>query len=177
MTHDADPAPLGPDDLGMLRRCVDLARQALEDGDEPFGSVLVAPDGTIAFEDRNRVAGGDATRHPEFAIARWAAAHMTPGERAASVVYTSGEHCPMCSAAHAWVVLGRIVYAVSSEQLATWHRQWQVDPGPVTPLPIRAVAPHIDVAGPAGELTEEIRRLHARLVTDTPTVPRRKEER
>ena len=89
-------------------------------GDEPFGSVLVAADGTVLFEDHNRVAGGDHTRHPEFELARWAAAHLTPEERRQATVYTSGEHCPMCAAAHGWVGLGRIVYASSSAQLVAW---------------------------------------------------------
>ena len=60
-------------DIGHLRRCVELAREGLEAGDEPFGSVLVGGDGRVLGEDRNRVAGGDHTRHPEFALARWAA--------------------------------------------------------------------------------------------------------
>jgi tRNA(Arg) A34 adenosine deaminase TadA len=94
-------------DLRHLRRCVELAREALDDGDEPFGSVLVGGDGEVRFEDRNRVKDGDQTRHPEFEIAKWAAAHLTVPERAAATVYTSGEHCPMCSAAHGWVGLGR----------------------------------------------------------------------
>ncbi|MGW4108847.1 nucleoside deaminase, partial [Streptomyces sp. NPDC004976] len=106
------------DELPYLRRCVELAAEALESGDEPFGSVLVAGDGTVLAEDHNRVASGDRTRHPEFELARWAAARMPPAERAAATVYTSGEHCPMCAAAHAWVGLGRIVYVASSEQLA-----------------------------------------------------------
>ncbi len=104
-------------ELRYLRRCVELATEALDAGDEPFGSVLVAGDGTVLAEDRNRVADGDRTRHPEFELARWSAAHLTPGERAKATVYTSGEHCPMCAAAHAWVGLGRIVYIVSSVQL------------------------------------------------------------
>jgi len=107
-------------DRTHLRRCVELARAALDAGDEPFGSVLVDADGRVRFEDSNHVAGGDGTQHPEFAIARWAAQHLTPQERAAATVYTSGEHCPMCAAAHAWVGLGRIVYASSSVQLAGW---------------------------------------------------------
>ena len=98
-------------DRDFLRRCVELAREALEAGDEPFGSLLADEHGTIRFEDRNRVSGGDATRHPEFEIARWAVTNFSPEERRTSVVYTSGEHCPMCSAAHATVRLGRIVYA------------------------------------------------------------------
>ena len=103
-------------DLAHLTRAVELAREALDDGDEPYGSVLVDAAGQVRFEDRNRVKDGDETRHPEFEIARWSANHLTPEERAASTVYTSGEHCPMCAAAHAWVGLGRIVYATSSAQ-------------------------------------------------------------
>src|SRR5690554_824992 len=102
---------LSAQELVHLRRCIELAREALDDGDEPFGSVLVDAAGRVRFEDRNRVKGGDQTRHPEFEIARWAATHLTPAERAVATVYTSGEHCPMCSAAHAWVGLARIVYA------------------------------------------------------------------
>lgn len=150
-------------ELDRLRRCVDLARTALDDGDEPFGSLLVDPNGTVVFEDRNRVSGGDATRHPEFEIARWAAANLTPEQRANSVVYTSGEHCPMCSAAHAWVGLGRIVYASSTEQLGEWLREWGVPASPVASLPIQAVAPDIPVSGPFPELADDIRALHARL--------------
>ena len=147
-------------DLAHLRTCVDLAREALDDGDEPFGSVLVDAAGEVRFADRNRVKDGDETRHPEFEIAKWSATHLTPAERAASTVYTSGEHCPMCSAAHAWMGLGRIVYAVSSATLSGWLADWGVAPGAVLPLPVNAVAPGIQVAGPAPGLEDEMKELH-----------------
>jgi len=159
----ADPRALTPQDRRHLRRCVELAREALAAGDEPFGSVLVGADGGIRHEERNRVGGGDHTRHPELEIARWAAANLLPEERRESTVYTSGEHCPMCSAAHAWVGLGRIVFASSCEQLDSWLRGWGIDSNPVAALPINAVAPGIPVAGPDPELAEEIRGLQARL--------------
>jgi tRNA(Arg) A34 adenosine deaminase TadA len=149
-------------DLVHLRRCVELAREALADGDEPFGSVLVDPAGTVLHEDRNRTAGGDQTRHPEFELARWAAENLPPDVRPDCTVYTSGEHCPMCSAAHAWVGLGRIVYAASSAQLVAWRQSWGLAAGPVAPLPINAVAPDLPVAGPAPELEDELRELHRR---------------
>src|SRR5690625_7215006 len=148
-------APLTATDRRILRRCVDLAREALEDGDEPFGSVLVDAEGTVRFEDRNRVKDGDHTRHPELEIARWAARHLSPEQRAAATVYTSGEHCPMCAAAHGWVGLGRIVYASSSAQLTQWHAEWGVPQGPALPPPVEAVAPGVPVAGPDPELSEE----------------------
>ncbi|WP_315093705.1 nucleoside deaminase [uncultured Cellulomonas sp.] len=149
-------------DLIHLRRAVDLAREALDDGDEPYGSVLVDASGAVRFEDRNRVKDGDETRHPELEIARWSAAHLTPDERAAATVYTSGEHCPMCAAAHAWVGLGRIVYATSARQGATWRAEWGVPAGPVAVLPITAVAPGTPVEGPVPELVEEVRELQRR---------------
>jgi tRNA(Arg) A34 adenosine deaminase TadA len=149
-------------ELRHLRRCVDLAAEALEEGDEPFGSVLVGGDGTVLGEDHNRVASGDRTRHPEFELARWAATHMTPEERAAATVYTSGEHCPMCAAAHAWVGLGRIVYVSSSEQLVSWLAELGVPAPPVRPLPIQDIAPGVTVEGPVPELAEEVRALQRR---------------
>lgn len=149
-------------DRTHLRRCVELARAALDAGDEPFGSVLVDAHGEVLFEDHNHVAGGDATQHPEFAIARWSAAHLTPAQRAAATVYTSGEHCPMCAAAHAWVGLGRIVYASSAQQTSTWLAGLGVPPAPVRPLPVTAVAPGLTVDGPVPGLDDEVHELHRR---------------
>ena len=150
-------------DLTHLRRCVELAREALDAGDEPFGSVLVDAYGVVCAEDRNRTAGGDQTRHPEFELARWSATNLTPEERAGATVYTSGEHCPMCSAAHGWVGLGRIVYVASTDQLGRWRAELGLtDPSPVNPLPVNAVAPGVVVEGPAPELEDEIHELHRR---------------
>lgn len=129
------------EDLVHLARAVALAREALDAGDEPFGSVLVGADGTVLREDRNRVSGGDETRHPEFELARWAANNVAETERANATVYTSGEHCPMCSAAHAWVGLGRIVYAASAAQSSGWREALGLASGPVASLPINAIAP------------------------------------
>ncbi|WP_248926179.1 nucleoside deaminase [Paenibacillus hamazuiensis] len=147
-------------DLKHLRRCIELARAALEAGDEPFGSVLVSADGDVLAEDHNHVAGGDHTQHPEFALARWAAGNMTKEERGKATVYTSGEHCPMCAAAHGWVELGRIVYASSSEQLAGWLSEMGVAAPRVRNLPIQDVIRDTVIDGPVPELAEQVRELH-----------------
>ena len=150
-------------DLSHLRRCVELAAEAVAAGDFPFGSVLVAEDGTVLTEDRNReVTAGDPTRHPEFELARWAATNLSPQDRAAATVYTSGEHCPMCAAAHGWVGLGRIVYVTSSEQMGIWLAELGVSPAPVLSLAITEVVPDLVVAGPVPDLAEQVRELHRR---------------
>jgi tRNA(Arg) A34 adenosine deaminase TadA len=157
-----DETALTDVDVRHLRRCVELAREALDDGAEPFGSLLVDASGVVRFEDRNRVKDGDETRHPELEVARWSATHLSADERSAATVYTSGEHCPMCSAAHAWMGLGRIVYAVSAATLTRWRREWGVAPAAVLPLPINEIAPRVEVAGPCPELEDELRELHRR---------------
>lgn len=149
-------------EMKYLRRCVELAGEALEAGHEPFGSVLVAADGTVLAQDHNREGTGDRTRHPEFELARWASVNLTPQQRAAATVYTSTEHCPMCAAAHGWVGLGRIVYASSSAQLGGWLAEWGVPPGPVRTLPVNEVVPGAVVDGPVPELAEQVRQLQRR---------------
>ena len=150
-------------DLRHLRHCVELARKALEAGEKPFASVLVAADGTVLAEDHNRaMSTGDPTRHPEFELARWAATNMTPEERAAATVYTSGEHCPMCSAAHGQVGLGRIVYITSAAQFTDLMEELGLPGRTVNPIPIREVVPGIMVEGPIPGLADQVRELQRR---------------
>ncbi|MET0315882.1 MAG: nucleoside deaminase [Rhodococcus fascians] len=150
-------------DQGHLRRCVELATQALENGDDPFGSVLVDADGAALAEALNREQSDrDPTAHPELALVRWAIAHLTPDQRATSTVYTSGEHCPMCAAAHGWSGLGRVVAAASAAQLAEWRSSWGLPAGPVNPMPLRDVAPEVDVVAPVAPFDAQMRDVHRR---------------
>lgn len=150
-----------------LRRCIELAAEALAAGDMPFGSVLVDSKGQVLHEDRNRVNSVEATYHPEIALARFAAQNMSAEARAAATVYTSGEHCAMCSAAHGLAGLGRIVYVSSSTQLSEWLAEMGVDsPLTINSLRIAEVAPNIPVDGPVdgpvAGLDEEVKQLHIR---------------
>jgi tRNA(Arg) A34 adenosine deaminase TadA len=164
----AEPA-LTDTDRQHLRRCVELAREALDAGDAPFGSVLAAADGRLLAEDRNRwVTGGDRTLHPEFALARWAATNLEPDERATATVFTTGEHCAMCSAAHGWVGLGRIVYITSAAQSGEVAAELGMPASPVLPLAIQDVVPGIRVVGPVPEFAEEVLDLQRRFWPQAP---------
>lgn len=159
---DADRR-LGAADVQHLRRCLELAEEALLQGDGPFGSVLVSREGARLFEDRNRTTTtGDPTAHPELSVARWAAQNLTADERTGATVYTSGEHCPMCAAAHAWVGIGGIIYIASAAQLSGWRAEWGWPEAPVRPLGVREVAPGVRASGPVPELLAEVRALHVR---------------
>jgi tRNA(Arg) A34 adenosine deaminase TadA len=147
-------------DLQRLRRCVELAQTALDNGHAPFGAILVDHEGRTLHEDHNRTTDDDQTLHAEMGIIRWAVANLAPVHRIRATVYTSCEPCPMCAAAHAWAGLGRIVYATSNAHLTRWLTEWRLPTPPVAMLPITTVAPRAVADGPAPELEAEMKSLY-----------------
>ncbi|KAA2255969.1 nucleoside deaminase [Solihabitans fulvus] len=105
-------------DEGFLRRAIGLAASAREAGNPPFGSLLVGPDGTVLAEERNTVlTDRDIAAHPEQKLARWAARELDAETAAATTMYTSCQPCTMCAGAIDRSGLGRVVFALSGEQL------------------------------------------------------------
>jgi len=156
-------SPITDEDRRWLARCVELAAAAADDGDGPFGSVLVDGDGALRAEGRNRErSDDDPTSHPELALAQWAARNLSAAERAAATMYTSGEHCAMCAAAHGWVGIGRLVFAMSTPQLVELRSWLGLPAGPVAPLRAHDVAPRVSVLGPEPSLVEAVAALHRR---------------
>ena len=152
---------LTENDLKHLKHCLNLAAQSAKEGDQPFGSILVNEKDEVLAEARNRVNELTELAHPEIELAQWAAENLTPGQRKKTKMYTSGEHCPMCSAAHGWVGLGDIIYLSSAKQLQQWLAEMKVPSSPILFYPIEEIIVGIKVKGPAsGDLLEEIRNLH-----------------
>lgn len=105
-------------DEGYVRDAIDLAREAVSDGNTPFGSLLVVGDEVIERSTNTTITDDDITAHPELKLARWAARELDPDDRADCTMYTSTEPCEMCAAAIHYAGLGRVVYSVSGESLA-----------------------------------------------------------
>ncbi|MFI7454242.1 nucleoside deaminase [Nonomuraea sp. NPDC049714] len=106
------------DDERHLRRAIELAASARQAGNPPFGSLLVSQDGTVIAEERNTsLADSDITAHPELKLARWAARELDADTAAVTTMYTSCQPCGMCTGAIERSGLGRVVFALSSEQL------------------------------------------------------------
>jgi tRNA(Arg) A34 adenosine deaminase TadA len=119
--RDADERHLG--------RAIELAAEARAAGDMPFGSLLVGPIGDVLAEARNTVVTErDITAHPELKMARWAARELDAEVAKQITMYTSCQPCNMCTGAIVRSGLGRVVFALSSEQLEELK-----PPGPVSP--------------------------------------------
>jgi tRNA(Arg) A34 adenosine deaminase TadA len=103
----------------LLRRAIELAAAARAGGNPPFGSLLAGPDGTVLAEERNTtITDADISAHPELKLARWAARELDPATAAATTMYTSCQPCRMCAGAIERSGLGRVVFALSAEQLS-----------------------------------------------------------
>lgn len=147
-------------DLTHLQRCLELAKEALDAGDKPFGSILVNENDQVIAEARNKVNELTVLAHPEFELAQWAANNLSAEERKNTTMYTSGEHCPMCSAAHGWVGLGTIVYLSAAKQLVSWLKEINAPESPIKFIPIQDIITNCTVKGPAeGEMLSKIKEL------------------
>ena len=105
-------------ELEHLRAALAEAAAARAAGDPPFGSVLVDGEGRVIGRARNTtVTGGDIAAHPEMTLARLAARELGRADAAAATMYTSCEPCPMCANAIARAAIGRVVFALSTQQL------------------------------------------------------------
>jgi len=105
-------------DTELLRMAINLAAAAGHDGELPYGSLLVGADGEILAREHNTMLStGDITAHPELKLARWAAQTFTPEECREITMYTSCQPCTMCSPVIARARLGRVVFALSADQL------------------------------------------------------------
>jgi tRNA(Arg) A34 adenosine deaminase TadA len=108
-----------PADQALLRRAIAIAAHAITLGDAPYGSLLAGGDGAILIEAHNTVRrDNDISAHPELKLARWAARELDPDAVAATTLYTSCQPCGMCAGGIVRSGLGRVVYALSSEQFA-----------------------------------------------------------
>ncbi|QRV17723.1 nucleoside deaminase (plasmid) [Haloterrigena salifodinae] len=135
-----------------MRRAFELAREAVDRGDRPFGTVLVRDD-TVIMADSNRVVTeDDIRRHPELHLAYRACRELDPDERAETVMYTSTEPCPMCAGGMISAGFGRVVYSVGSDELPAF-----TDSEP-TVRSAEILDGVSDVTGPL--LNEEGRQLH-----------------
>ncbi len=107
-----------PADEALLRRAIAIAAQAVAGGDAPYGSLLAGPDGEILAEAHNTVTRDrDISAHPELKLARWAARELDADTAAHTTMYTSCQPCGMCAGGIVRSGLGRIVYALATEEL------------------------------------------------------------
>ncbi len=83
-------------DEAFMRRALELARRAEEEGEVPVGAVVVR-DGSVVGEGWNRpIAAADPTAHAEIQALRAAASSLKNYRLSGADLYVTLEPCEMC---------------------------------------------------------------------------------
>ena len=97
-------------DQEYMRRALELARRAEEEGEVPIGAVLVIQD-EIAGEGWNRpIAAHDPTAHAEIQAMRSASLSKKNYRLTGATLYVTLEPCDMCVGAMFHARIARVVY-------------------------------------------------------------------
>ena len=144
--------------LKFLRQAFAVAQRAREQGNHPFGAILVDANGEKILEAENTViTDRDCVGHAETNLLREASRRFEARVLAQCTIYASAEPCAMCAGAIYWSGVNRLVYGLSKQRLSEIQNQqiyWQLA------LPCREVFARgqreISVEGPALEAEAEI---------------------
>ena len=149
----------------LLRRCVEISKEAVAAGNHPFGALLADKDGNILVESGNiEVTERDCTGHAETTVMRLAGKKYSKEFLWECTLYTTAEPCCMCVGAIYWGNVGRVVFGITEKQLL--ELTGSHEDNPTFDLPSREIVARgqkkIEIIGPVADeaLREEILAVH-----------------
>jgi tRNA(adenine34) deaminase len=107
----------------FMERCIALAKQSLDSGDAPFGS-LIAKDSVLIAEGLNDAASR-VSEHAEVVALHNACKHVENQDLTGYTLYTSCEPCPMCSFMIREYKISRVVFALPSPYMGGYSK-WDI---------------------------------------------------
>jgi tRNA(adenine34) deaminase len=110
---------VGINDEQFMRRALELAQRAQEEGEVPVGAVVVR-DERIVGEGWNRpIAASDPTAHAEIQAMRAASTALRNYRLLGTTLYVTLEPCAMCVGAMFHARIGRVVFGASDPKTGT----------------------------------------------------------
>ncbi|MFH4964803.1 nucleoside deaminase [Gaetbulibacter sp. M235] len=104
-------------DEEFIRLAIEMANQAKQKGNLPFGCILVNKDNGVILKAGNTInSDRDCIAHAEINLIREASKKYSYLYLNACSIYTSDEPCPMCTSAIYWSGIGRLVYGLSKKE-------------------------------------------------------------
>ena len=141
-----------------LKRAIEVSRRSRENGNTPFGAILVDGEGNILLEQENiEITTKKCTGHAETTLAERASVLYPKSFLWNCTLYTSAEPCAIY-----WANIGRVVYAMTEKRLL--ELTGSNEQNPTFSLDCRTVFSHgqkdIKVVGPFPSLEEEAAAVH-----------------
>ena len=101
----------------LLTATFEVAKRSQENGNLPYGCILVDEHGNIIMEGENSViTEKDSLGHAEINLIREASKKYGFDFLDKCTIFTSDEPCPMCSSAIFWGGIGRLVFGLSKSR-------------------------------------------------------------
>jgi len=97
----------------FMRRALELARRAQEEGEVPVGAVLVLHEKILGQGWNRPIAAADPTAHAEIQAMRAAATALRNYRLTGATLYVTLEPCVMCVGAMFHARIGRVVFGAS----------------------------------------------------------------
>lgn len=151
------------DDLYYIHKAIEVSARARENGNTPFGAILVACEGNILLEQENiEITESNCTGHAETTLMEKASKIYDKDYLWKCSLYSTAEPCVMCAGAIYWGNVGRVVYGISEERLLQLTGDDKQNP--TFNLPCREVfargQKNIVVVGPFPEVEDEVVKVH-----------------
>ncbi|CAA19074.1 cytosine deaminase [Schizosaccharomyces pombe] len=139
---------LSEKDLAYLREAIKVSQQARDEGQHPFGCIIVDENDNVIMSAGNRVPDGDVTQHAETRAVGLITKTRRDLEKC--TLYTSTEPCAMCSGAIFWSGIRRMIFGLSNENLIKLtQKSGECPPLYINSRDILGAASHpIEVVGP-----------------------------
>jgi tRNA(adenine34) deaminase len=100
-------------DETWMRRALELAQRARDEGEVPVGAVVVL-EGKVVGEGWNRpISGSDATSHAEIEAIRAACRELRNYRLAGATLYVTLEPCAMCIGAMFHARIAKVLFGAS----------------------------------------------------------------
>jgi tRNA(adenine34) deaminase len=116
-------------DVQFMRRALELARRAQEEGEVPVGALVVL-EGEVVGEGWNRpIAACDPTAHAEIQALRSAAARRKNYRLTDATLYVTLEPCDMCVGAMFHARIARVVYGATDPKKLVLKSQVTLEGG------------------------------------------------
>lgn len=103
-------------DEKYMRKALDEAQQAFDEGEIPIGAIVVCQDRVIARAHNLTETLHDVTAHAEMQAITAAANELGGKYLTDCTLYVTVEPCTMCAGAIGWAQIPRIVYGAADEK-------------------------------------------------------------
>jgi tRNA(Arg) A34 adenosine deaminase TadA len=109
-----------------MRTAIELARQALDDGDLPFGTVITLGDEVVAMARNRHVSDLDVTKHAELLAISEACQKLQSYDLSKCKIYVSSEPCTMCATAILRSEINTVIFGMTRDDAPGFFRQRKV---------------------------------------------------